>query len=284
MNKQRKQLILLLLCIVGVLIYFSYTSYEGFSTDNSVTVVSAYYQFSSKHTNDKYKLWIRNFLENCPCHLVFFTDTTSQKFIEESRSKYANRTKIVVLPIEEWESSRILTNLEWDEQHRKDPEINIHAVNLYKVWFEKKNFVLKAIEMNPFQHDYFLWTDAGIVRDDASLNYIQTYPNISKLDTNKIALLNIAPFVEDDMNDYSFQGKDRLGGGIIGANSNMWNLFDEKYNRIFLKNARSGHFVGKDQSIMARMYLEDKDIFQLIRPERSDISEWMYLLKYLSSK
>jgi hypothetical protein len=136
--------------------------------------------------------------------------------------------------------------------------------------------------MNPFQHDYFLWTDAGIVRDDVSLNYIQTYPNISKLDTNKIAVLNIAPFEEDDVNDCCFQGKDRLGGGIIGANSNMWNLFDEKYNRIFLKNAQAGHFVGKDQSIMARMYLEDKDIFQLIRPEKSDINEWMYLLKYLS--
>jgi len=62
----------------------------------------------------------------------------------------------------------------------------------------------------------------------------------------------------------------------------MWNLFHEKYNRIFLNSLHAGHFVGKEQSIMARMYLEDKDIFQLIRPEKSDISEWMYLLKYLS--
>ena len=39
MNKQRKQgAILLLLCIMGVFIYFSFMTYEGFTTDNNVTV------------------------------------------------------------------------------------------------------------------------------------------------------------------------------------------------------------------------------------------------------
>jgi len=186
--------------------------------------------------------------------------------------------------MEEWKSSKILSDSEWDEQEAIDPEKSIHNKKLYKVWFEKKNFVLKAIEMNPFNSQYFLWTDTGIVRDTNSIKYIKGYPEISKIDQTKILLLNIAPFKDDDKNDCCFYGKDRIGGGIIGASAEMWKIFSEKYEIALLKNKEAGHFVGKDQSIMARIYLENKDIFQLVQPEKSNVDPWMYLIEYLSDE
>jgi Bacterial protein of unknown function (HtrL_YibB) len=283
MKKQMKVLqITLIIIAICVFVYWFDRGYEGFETDASVTVVSAYYEFSSKHGSDKYKQWIRDFLEGCPCNLVFFTDEKSYDFIQECRSNYMDRTNITILPMEEWRSSNILTDSEWNQQESIDPEKSIHSKKLYKVWFEKKNFVLKAIEMNPFNSQYFLWTDAGLIRDNTTRERVKMYPNISKVDQTKILLLNIEPFVADDTNDCCFKGKNRIGGGIIGASAEMWKVYSEKYEAALLKNKIAGHFVGKDQSIMARIYLENKDIFQLVQPENLDITDWMYLIKYLS--
>ena len=61
----------------------------------------------------------------------------------------------------------MLTEEEWEEQERKDPEQGIgHSRELYTVWSEKTNMLKIVADNNYFNSDYFLWLDIGAVRHD----------------------------------------------------------------------------------------------------------------------
>ena len=46
-----------------------------------------------------------------------------------------------------------------------DPERHVgQNINLYVVWNEKTNFMMRAAEYNFFNSNYFLWLDIGAVR------------------------------------------------------------------------------------------------------------------------
>ena len=59
----------------------------------------------------------------------------------------------------------MLSEIEWSEQERLDPEQNIgHSRLLYALWSEKTNFLKIAADNNHFNSSYFLWLDIGAVR------------------------------------------------------------------------------------------------------------------------
>ena len=59
----------------------------------------------------------------------------------------------------------MLTDSQWTEQEKKDPEQGIgHNRELYTVWSEKTNFLKIAADKNHFNSSYFLWLDIGAVR------------------------------------------------------------------------------------------------------------------------
>ena len=61
----------------------------------------------------------------------------------------------------------MLTEDQWAEQERKDPEQGIgHNKDLYTVWNEKPNFLKNVAENNFFNSSYFLWLDIGAVRHE----------------------------------------------------------------------------------------------------------------------
>ena len=61
----------------------------------------------------------------------------------------------------------MLTEEEWEEQERKDPEQGIgHNRDLYTVWSEKTNLLKIVADKNYFNSDYFLWLDIGAVRHE----------------------------------------------------------------------------------------------------------------------
>ena len=67
----------------------------------------------------------------------------------------------------------MLTEEQWEEQERKDPEQGIgHNRDLYTVWSEKTNFLKIAAEENQFNSEYFLWLDIGAVRHQVRYTHI----------------------------------------------------------------------------------------------------------------
>lgn len=256
------------------------------------TVVSAYYEMPSKYTPDKYRVWLRYFLETIDCHLVFFTDESMKDYVEECRRSFMDKTKLIILSRNEWVSNTKYTYKFWNQQHEIDPEKNIHTTELYKVWYEKKEFIRRAIILNPWNHTDFLWIDAGSFR---SLEFAQlccSFPYANRIPINKIMLNNVGEFTSQDENwvtirgvpfQGNIDGKMRIGGGCIAASKDMMLKYIQYYDTVFDKYIDAGLFAGKDQIIMNTVALEYRDDISLVEPKPIGQEFWFYLHLYLGA-
>jgi hypothetical protein len=258
--------------------------------EKPATVVSAYYEMSSKYTKESYRVWIRLFLENIPCYLIFFIEEHLEPFIKECRKNYLDKTTIVILPREKWVANTKFSQEVWNKLHSEDPEKNIHTPELYKIWFEKNEFVRRAIELNPYNHTDFVWTDAGCCRSEGIVNIVKNYPVASRIPTDKIIILNIMPFTVNDekpeyKNGIEFIGgiaqKPRLGANIIAGSIDKWKEYTSLYYKTLDKYIKANIFWGKDQDIMKTLFLENRSILSLIEIKPIAPESWHYSLIYL---
>ena len=250
--------------------------------EKPATVVSAYYQLRTKKwTNNQYKVWIEQFL-SLPTFLVFFTSKDLEPWILSCRSKYLEKTVIIVLPEEEWTSTtNFLTNF-WQEQHRLDPEKNLHSPELYKVWYEKKEFVKRAIELNPWNHTDFVWTDAGICREALLIPFLQHFPVADRIPTDRILMNNTSPFTRRDETQL-ISKKERIGAGIYAASIPIWNWFIKEYDIVLQKYITQNMFCGKEQDILSTLVLLNKEKISLLDVKSITINKWFYLFHYLGA-
>jgi hypothetical protein len=256
------------------------------------TVVSAFYEMPSKRSINEYKIFMNNFLRNIKCHLVFFCEESMREFVEEARKDFMDRTRIIILPREDWVMNKKHSELFWKKQFNMDPEKDIHkSPDLYKVWHEKKEFVKRAIELNPFDHDDFVWMDAGCIRSEEMASLLKDFPHSSRIPTNRMLLLNVQAFSKQDNTIYSFDkgvtiqggvtGVARIGGTLYAGSTRMWNQFDKAYNIIFDKYVSANVFLGKDQSLLATLVLENNKLVSLVEPKPFFGNPWMNLVLYL---
>lgn len=256
------------------------------------TVVSAYYPLQkSKYTYDHYNKWLRLFLTNCEAHMVIFTNAETAPFLESCRSNFPTKTKVVILEPNEWTATTQFPADFWENQHAIDKESNIHSPELYKVWFEKKEFVKRAIEMNPWNHTDFVWCDAGICRSESLSKLMKRFPVSSRIPTDKILLCNVGEYTEKDeqvkyINGIPFQGgasgSMRIGGGIVAASVSMWTIYDKIYTDTMNKYIQANVFCGKEQNVLETMVLEYRNHISLVAPERIGPEVWFYLALWLS--
>lgn len=64
--------------------------------DRPVTIVTAYYDIPSKRRSHEYFQFMKNFLPTIPCHIYIFTEQKWHRRLNDLRSSFPNRTKIVV--------------------------------------------------------------------------------------------------------------------------------------------------------------------------------------------
>ena len=249
------------------------------------TVVSAYYEIPSKRPSKIYYERIHRLFSSLEANLIFFTDAKTYKEIKVYRENFATQTKFVILEFSELIASRNFTDEFWLLQKIKDLEPE-HSVELYKIWFEKKEFVKRAIELNPFGSEDFIWLDAGILIDDTYIENMKTFPNSAKIPIERFLMLNVDPFEQkDEITHKNITGKflmvNRIAGNILAASKNIWLQWSKKYDDILQKYIDAGRFIGKDQTIMATLVLENKNFVSLVNP-KSQKNKWFYLIEYLS--
>jgi len=245
---------------------------------DDVTIVTAYYPIKSKFSINDYMLWLE-FWKTQNKNLVFFTSPEFIPLIENLRSNYKEKTKVIGLPFDNLEAFQKYSKDFWINQKLLDHE-EYHTYELYAIWYEKKEFVKKAILLNPFNTNKFVWCDAGIYRDKSWLPAIQSFPNAYKIPNTTFLVLRITDFeVHDD-----FKKINCVGGGILAASKDCWLDFCEKYDIMIEKYNKSNKFVGKDQSIIASMIKDEPDKFTLVKRLEGfdDFMCWFSLLFYLS--
>jgi hypothetical protein len=261
--------------------------------DKPATVITAYSDMKSKYDPQKYRNWIRIFLEACDCHLIFFTDNKEiGSLVWEYRKDLKDRTKVILFPKTEWTANKNFSEAFWERQHEKDPEKNIHSVELYKVWYEKKEFIKRAIELNPWGHTDFVWADAGICRDPKMAPLLKNFPVADRIPTDRILMLNIGEFTENDsvireINGVKITGGNasgmRISAGVIAGSVDAWKKYDEAYEKVLDKYIESGFFCGKEQNIMATLVLENRNLVSLVEPHLIFSDFWRYMLLWLSA-
>jgi glycosyltransferase involved in cell wall biosynthesis len=240
-------------------------------TLEQATVVSAFYRMPSKFSEEIYMCWARNFFGQIPCFLVLFIEEEMLQIFKEIRAPFESRTRIIVLPRSEWQANIKWGYNIWEQQALKDHE-NKHSPDLYKIWYEKKEFVLRAAAANPFGHDKFVWADCGLIRSKEVQGWFSNFAVADRVPDDRMLLLQIDSFTEDDcilQEDGlygNFTKKNRIGGGIQAGTAKTWLTWSEKYDAMMARYIAANRFIGKDQSIMASVILEEPDKALLIKP------------------
>ena len=262
---------------------------------SAVTVVTAYYPIPSKFEPQTYLTWIQQFWPSAAACVVFFTVPNMVRGLERLLEKKINggTAKVVGLPLEEFDAYRRINPLLWKMAEEKDPEEGVlHSAELYAVWFEKKEFVRRAIELNPFGSERFVWCDAGILRNPRWAPAVcEMFPLDAHIPRGRMLVLEIDPFKDadyvrgaDGIYGVGFEKRSTVGGGILASDVEGWRRWGAAYDRMFMKYVLAGRFFGKDQNIMASMILEDPGLAVRIRgpPFLPGVDAWFYLLLFLS--
>ena len=245
-----------------------------------VSVVSAYYPVKSKNSVEEYLKWLE-FWKHIPCNLVFFTTPELVEQIKNIRNGIEDRTRVIPLPFSELEAFKRYGTDMWINEKSKDHE-EYHTPELYALWYEKKEFIRKAIELNPFISSKFVWCDAGICRHPEWIPRLLQFPRSDRISENKFMVLRITDFE----NETDFQQINCVGGGILAATKEIWLKYYYKYDNMLLTYLENNKFVGKDQSIIASIIQMEPDFFELV-PIISEFKDngylcWFSLLFYYS--
>lgn len=246
------------------------------------TIVTAYFQLkTSKASHDTYVKWMQNMLTiNNP--MVIFCDCQSKPFIQSMRNN--ENTVIIETTFKEFYSFKY--SRAFAEHYAMDKEQHVgHNMFLYMIWSEKSHFLKRAIELNPFNSEYFLWVDIGCFRvPNTQYTHWPNPAKIATLDKSKVLMLSVNPFTEEELNSFelpSFQHCNRIGGTIFGGYKDALLTWHDKYYEMLEHFISIGRFIGKDQSIMNSVYLLNKDLVQLINWVPGCSDKWFYLQEYL---
>jgi len=116
-----------------------------------LTCVSAFWKVKNKH-GDSYIDWFHNTLKiNCP--YVFFGDKESITIVKKYRGVLP--TYYIECNFEDFTTYKFKDKMMTHTVHCPSIELNL-------IWNEKVFFVKKALDINPFNSEYFCWIDAGI--------------------------------------------------------------------------------------------------------------------------
>ena len=255
------------------------------------TIVTSYFQLNqSKASHLQYVEWMKNMLM-IDTPMVIFCDEKSEEIIYTLRIGKHDKTQIIVTNFKEFYSYKYANH--FLEHYKMDKEQHVgHNMFLYMIWSEKSNFMKRAIELDPFKTEYFLWVDIGCFRKP-NTEFLQ-WPNTEKINClprNKILLLSIFPFTPTELNVYelrdlpSFQFTNRIGAPIFGGFKEALFIWHNKYYEMLEHFISIGRFIGKDQSIMNSVYLIHRPLCFLVNWDSAvcncEDDIWFYLQRYL---
>lgn len=245
----------------------------------SITIVTCYYKFRSKHSLKEYELWINNFMK-IKTKTIIFTDEDSKDIL--MKYKQSNH-QIVIIEKKNWLTQKYKDK--FNIFYSNDPE-KYHTINLYMVWNEKTNFLIKAMELT--NSEYLMWTDIGCFRNSKIMDKYINWPDYNKLkieSQDRILMTQVFKYeLEElytvDKNDFPmFKSVNRIGGSIFGGNRDklidFYNVYYSVLDSYF--NLSIDRYEGKDQSIMSYIRLKHPDLVMVKFKEE----EWFYFHELL---
>lgn len=259
----------------------------------STTIVTAFFDFpEKKHTSQRYIEWMKNFLPNTSAPMVIYTDEGSYDMIQTLRSAHADSTIIIKTRIEDFHCYKMLDY--WNRDLTRDHERGYHNTALYMIWNEKSMFIKRAMDSNYFSTEYFMWCDIGMVREERHIKHLTGFPSTEFIRTlqNRVYLLSMGDFTEEELKMSGatdiFRYKNKIGGGVIFGHRDVLKVWVHEYYKMLDEFMKNDCFAGKDQSVMACVYLKNRDLIHLVRPRPSPFDSpygpWFYMLYFFGNR
>jgi hypothetical protein len=234
---------------------------KALKLEHKTTVVSIYFPLDkSKHSEQEYNEWNRNMLESVDAPLVIFTAFRSKEFIKKTRE---NKTTMFYLYENVWhllkeleiERGKNYTHSYLNEQWNKDEEKLIHNPNLYAVWNLKAYIMKRVVELNPFDSQFFIYTDTGAWR----LGKLGEWPDqafvrelVAYLD-NRMLFGQVKEVEKGVFNPK----RDIIEGTFFAGSSKALRIYAKAFYDLHDKWLDQGMFVGKDQSMINELVFRE---------------------------
>jgi len=118
----------------------------------SATVVSGYWDITSKHSPQAYRAWFNNTLRINAGMVFFYDDEAVRRFVAHVRRGL--HTVFIQLALSDFAAAQLYNPAWVHEMHIPMPELGT-------IWLEKVFLVQRAARANPFNSSWFAWMDAG---------------------------------------------------------------------------------------------------------------------------
>ena len=245
----------------------------------SISLVTCYYEFESKHSNTDYRRWIKNLLNELTCNIIIFTSNDLVSFLKKEMNH--NNVLFVIKPLKQLSIALKYKHI-WEKQYKLDsPEKwGGRTIGCYVVWNSKFQFLKEAIDINPFKSDKFIWNDIGSMRSNSYAHLLKNYPNYHTISKDKLDIVLLKGFTNPKQR--FFENEVHLSCSIFGGHKDVILNLHKKYYEMFETYLENNQFIGCDQQIMSSLLLKNTELFNLITPNNRIIDPWFWLYYYWS--
>ena len=264
-----------LLIVVYSIFVVTFYNHKQKHFEDDLTLVSAYYQIKSKHSNFEYLNWLKNIVL-LNKSFVFFTNKKFMPKLKKLRPfKLHYKTIFVELEIEDFYVNKNFKE-EFNKSFYIDPENSYHTIPLYMIWAEKNMFLKRAIFNNHFHSKCFYWIDAGYFRE-SKINmkkYVNSWPSTKKCYEDKRVLMgqvkNFSYFEKKKIVEFdtftlkNLQNDINVIGGLFGGQVENILKFGEYYYEAIKEYEKKNLFIGKDQNIYTFVAFSHPEIVKLV--------------------
>ena len=233
---------------------FSYNEGTFANRIPKFVVVSAIYELTPKLSES---------LSQIPLPVLLFTESSLADTLASYRQDMEDITRIVVLDRSEWVSTTKLLPNFWTQQVKQDPEIQLgRTLEDLQYMFERKDFMLKAVEMNPFGSTDFVWVHPSKLSLLPSIESLNPTPQIP---TDRILVANPEPFTADDLASSYFRAKKRVDNDILIGSKQSWIEFAKLFDVVMIEKLKTGGFIGDNDVMLHYMIIHKPKQFSLTK-------------------
>jgi hypothetical protein len=242
-------------------------------------IVSAYFNIPSKKTHEFYQEHLRRFLGLVESPMVFFTSPDLYESLRAMRPSNFPIEFVFYDSVYEIEAMKKYGVDFWKGQCLIDTE-KYHTPELSAIWYNKKEFVKRAMDMTKLDEPY-IWADAGCIRYDVWKPFLPTFGRNTNIIPKDKLLLQVQNY---PVNKRFFAFPDTyVAASIMAAWPETWQKLDSIYEETFNDYVKNGICVNSDQHILSACFVKDPSFFQLILDLNCpEPLRWNYFLKHLS--
>jgi hypothetical protein len=250
-------------------------------------IVSAYFDIPSKQPKAFYMQHIERLLGAVVQPIIFFTT----KDLHQDLLRFRKGLPIYFSFLDsvyDFQAIKKFGYSFWEYMYSIDPE-SYHSPQLGAVWYEKKEFVKRAIQIAE-EHNIntnvpFIWCDAGCVRNNSWLQYISTFGmNTKVIHRDKLMFQQIrpSPLVSSEIQYFRFPFT-WIAGAIIAGYKESWYKCSDMYDDVLIKYYKQQNSAISDQYVWSSVVLLHPDSFLLVDASVCpSVENWFFFLQYLS--